>query len=199
MTTTSERAQTLALANDVPGPRQGEWTYNDYAALPDDGRRYEIVDGVLLMTPAPNRWHQKAVLRFSSYLFTYVESAGLGEVHVAPFDVQLAPNKVFQPDVMVVLNTGLEKIKDDRIIGAPDLVVEVAWPATAPYDRLTKYEAYARAGVQEYWIADPVARSSEIFVLEADTYKSLGTFYGKATLPSRVVPGLAVHVQQFFA
>src|SRR5438094_5242001 len=108
--TTTEKPPLITLADWVPGPRQGEWTYSDYKTLPDDGRRYEIVNGVLLLMPSPSRSHQKTVLEIASYLRTYIQIAGLGEVYVAPFDVELAPNTVFQPDVLVVLNAGLDKV-----------------------------------------------------------------------------------------
>lgn len=174
----------VTAADNVPGPGQGRWTYKDYAALPDDGRRYEIVDGVLYMAPSPNRWQQKASGRLFRYLSAHIEDAGLGEVYEAPFDVELAPKVVVQPDVIVVLNASLGKITDSRIIGAPDLVVEVSSPGTVGYDRDKKQSAYARAGVQEYWIADPWSHTVEVFVLEAGAYRSLGVFEGKATLPS---------------
>ncbi len=190
----------ITLADWVPGPRQGEWTYSDYRAIPVDGRRYEIVNGVLLLMPSPSRSHQKTVGELFAYLRTHIQTSGLGEVYMAPFDVELAPDTVFQPDVLVVLNAGLEKVTEDGVIGAPDLVVEVASPGTAPYDRLSKYEKYARARVPEYWIVNPEKRSIEVLVLEgSSTYHSLGVFRGQVTLPSRVVPGLPVRVEQFFA
>jgi Uma2 family endonuclease len=197
--TTSEKLPIITLADWVPGPRQGEWTYSDYKALPDDGRRYEIVNGVLLLMPSPSRSHQKTTLEIASYLRTYVQSAGLGEVYIAPFDVELAPDVVFQPDVLVVLNAGLEKVTENGVIGPPDLVVEVASLSTAPYDRLSKYHEYARARVPEYWIVNPEKRTVEVLVLEGDTYHSLGIFQGQAILSTRMVPELPVRVEQFFA
>jgi hypothetical protein len=74
-------------ADRVPGPPQGKWTYEDYAALPDDGNRYEVLQGVLYIAPSPGRWHQKAVGMIFHYLLMAVQLAGLGEVYVAPFDV----------------------------------------------------------------------------------------------------------------
>lgn len=199
MPTTSERLPVVAPVEHVPGPKQGRWTYKDYAALPDDGRRYEVVNGVLFMAPSPGGAHQDATSRFNYYLLTNVEFAGLGKVRLAPFDVELAPNVVVQPDVLVVLNASREKITESRIVGAPDLVIEVSSPSTANYDRREKYDAYARAGVPEYWIADPASHTVEVFVLEAGRYVSLGVFRGQATLPSQVVPGLGVRVEQCFA
>jgi Uma2 family endonuclease len=180
------------------GPTQGKWIYKDYLSLPDDGQRYEIVNGVLFMAPSPNRWHQKAAGRIFAYLLEYVEDAGLGEVYDAPFDVLLAPDVVVQPDVLVVLNANREKITDKGIVGAPDLVVEVTSPGTATYDRHTKYVAYASARVPEYWIVDPAGRTVEVLVLEDDEYRTRGVFQGKAALPSQVVPGFLVRVEQFF-
>jgi len=199
MTTTSDKLpMMLTLADEVPGPKQGQWTYRDYAAL-DDEQHYEIVNGVLLMTPAPSWSHQEVVLEIASYLRTYVRTTGLGGVFTAPIDVELSPKDVFQPDVVVLLKESREKLRERHIVGAPDLVVEVASPGTAPYDRLTKYDAYARAGVPEYWIVRPDAQTVEVLVLDGTTYRSLGIFGGQAILPSRIVPDLPVHVEQFFA
>ena len=98
-----------------------------------------------------------------------------------------------------MLNTNLHKIASKYIEGSPDLVVEVASPGTAIYDRLSKFEAYEQASVPEYWIVHPPERTVEVLVLEEDGYQSLGIFRGKDTLPSRVVPGIMnVAVEQFF-
>ena len=125
MTTTSDKLpMMLTLADEVPGPKQGQWTYRDYAAL-DDEQHYEIVNGVLLMTPAPSWSHQEVVLEIASYLRTYVRTTGLGGVFTAPIDVELSPKDVFQPDVVVLLKESREKLRERHIVGAPDLVVEV--------------------------------------------------------------------------
>ncbi len=199
MTTTSNRLPTVTPAGWVPGPGQGHWTYNDYAALPDEGKRYEIVNGVLYMTPSPTGPHQDAVGRFYAYLLTHVETAGLGKIRIAPFDVELAPDVVVQPDVFVVLKANFDKITKTHIIGAPDLVIEVSSPSTAGYDRREKQDAYANAGVAEYWVAHPTEREVEVLVLENGKYRSLGIFEGQAILPSQVLAELPVHVEQFFA
>jgi Uma2 family endonuclease len=198
MTMTSDRLPIVIPADWVPGPKQGDWTYKHYAALPRDGKRYEIVNGVLYMTPAPNIAHQDAAFEIASYIRTHVKVSSLGRVFMAPVDVELAPGTVVQPDVLVVLNANRDKIKENRIIGAPDLVVEVVSPGTAIYDRHEKYDAYAHTGVQEYWIADPGTRTVEVLALESGKYHSLGVFRGQAILPSQVLPEFAPHVEQFF-
>lgn len=194
----TEEPSVVTPADWVPGPPQGSWTYDDYAALADDGRHYEIVNGVLVMGPAPSPDHQSIAVRLSHYLFVHAELAGLGRVFAAPIDVELGPKNVFQPDVIVLLNAHLDRVTAKKIIGAPDLVVEVASPGTAAFDRLTKYDVYARAGVSEYWIVKSTQRTIEVLVLENGEYRSLGIFNGQATVPSRVLPGLPVRVEQFF-
>ena len=129
-----------------------------------------------------------------------MKPAGLGTVFVAPFDVQLAEDTVVQPDVIVVLNANKAILHDSRIIGAPDLVVEVSSPGTATHDRRKKYDAYAKAGVREYWLADPASHSVEIRILEDGDYKLLGIFKDQSTLLSTVVPEIdAVRVDLLFA
>src|SRR5436309_3909099 len=126
---TTEELSVVTPADWVPGPPQGSWTYENYAALPEDGQRYEIVNGVLVMTPAPTPDHQSITLRLSYYFFVHVELVGLGRVLPGPIDVELGPKNVFQPDIVVVLNAHLDRIAAKKIIGAPDLVVEVASPS----------------------------------------------------------------------
>jgi Uma2 family endonuclease len=106
---------------------------------------------------------------------------------------------VFQPDVVVLLKASHKKLKERHIVGAPDLVVEVVSPGSETHDRHRKINAYARAGVPEYWIVDPDARTVEVLTLDKGEYYSQGVYRGKATLPSQVVSGLLVHVEQFFA
>ncbi len=199
MTTTEEKIAVVVPADQVNGPEQGNWSYDDYAALADDGQRYEVVDGVLLMAPAPNPMHQSISGRLYLYLYQNVESSDLGKVFYAPLDVQLATNTIVQPDLLVLLNANLGKITKSRVVGAPDLVIEIASPGTAAYDRLSKFQAYAKAGVEEYWIVNPERRSIEVAFLQNGAYASQGVFQGSNMLPSRIVPGIAsVNVEQFF-
>jgi Uma2 family endonuclease len=198
MTTTIDVLSTVTPADQVPGPPQGRWTYADYAVLPDDGRRYELIDGVLYMAPAPGTNHQGVNALLTTYLTMHVQLAGLGRVFAALTDVELNPGTVLQPDVIVILNANLSIITPSRIIGAPDLVIEIASPSTAGYDRREKQDAYAHAGVSEYWIADPSAQTIEVLRLNQGAYRSQGVFRGQARLPSQVVPQLPVPVSSFF-
>ncbi len=200
MTTTSKQPTVVTQADWVVGSKQGEWTYDTYATLPDDGQRYEIIDGVLLlMPPAPTPPHQRVIGRIYRYFAAQIEDADSGSVFFAPLDVELVPKTVVQPDVFILLKTGSAKITDKRIQGVPDLAVEVSSPGTVGHDRSVKQKAYASAGVREYWFVDPLAHTIEILVLKGKLYTSLGVFSGEQMLPSVVVPALEeVSAEKFF-
>lgn len=151
------------------------------------------------MSPAPGLPHQKIVGMISRYLGEMIEDRGLGEVFIAPLDVILAPQEVYQPDVLVVLQSHADRVQPQGIVGPPDLVVEVISPASRLYDRVNKHMAYERAGVPEYWLVHTMKRAVEVFVLENWKYRSLGLFHGEQTLPSRVVQPMTTPVAHFFA
>ncbi len=197
--TTTARDTTVVPADWVPGPPQGQWTYADYAALPDEGKRYEVVKGVLYMSPAPNLGHQGIVGEIFVHLHRFVQMAGLGRVFVAPADVELSVGNVVQPDVFIVLNEHLDRMAHSRLIGAPDLVVEVLSPGTMRHDLRAKLGAYERARVSEYWIVSPGEQVVELLVFEGGVYQSLGVFQGADVLPSRIVPGWSIPVERLFA
>ncbi|QBD83657.1 Uma2 family endonuclease [Ktedonosporobacter rubrisoli] len=196
--TTEESLSVVVPANRMPGPAQGQWTYAQYATIPEDGHRYEVVSGVLYMAPSPSAEHQSIVGEIFAYLRSAIQATKRGRVFVAPFDVILADRHVVQPDVLVVLNEHRERITERCVLGAPDLVVEVASPATIRHDLHEKFVAYASAGVPEYWIVLPGSKTVELLVLEEGQYHSLGVFRGKASLPSKIVPEWNVKVEQFF-
>lgn len=190
----------IVLADHIPGPQQGKWTYNYYAELPNTDKRCEIIDGVLYMTsPAPNELHQKTSIRIAHYLFSYIELAGKGRIYTAPFDVELSANIVVQPDILVILSANQQSITRTHIVGAPDLIIEILSPGTTSYDRSIKSATYARTGVKEYWLADPQQRTVEVLVLEKATYFSISTFRAQETLHSRVVPYLPIQIEAFFS
>jgi Uma2 family endonuclease len=199
MTTIVESLPMIERADWVPGPKQGCWTYEDYAALPDDGSRYEVIDGILYRMPGPSMLHQGALSSFLYHLYAHVQIAGLGRVFAAPFDVLLPTARPVQPDIMVVLNHKLHLVTMRGIEGAPDLLIEIGSPGTRTHDRGRKPATYARAGVPEYWLAEPADQTIEALALEGDDYRSLGVFTGQSLLPSRVLPDLPVRVEQFFA
>lgn len=184
------------MADWVPGPPQGSWTYEAYAALPDDGNRYEIMQGVLMMSPAPEPAHQGIADEIASYLRSQILYAKRGLVFTAPLDVVLSSHNTTQPDVIVLLKEHLDRLQKKYIAGAPDLVVEVISPGSKTYDRLVKYGVYAKAGVPEYWLVNAREQTIEVFVLEEKEYHSLGIFRGEQLLVSRLVPDMTATVSQ---
>lgn len=193
-----ERVPPVLPADWIPGPRQGSWTYEMYAALPEDGKQYELVQGVLVMSPAPETPHQGIIQRISHYLDERVFAPRLGLVFTGPVDVVLSTQTTVQPDVLVVLKEHANRVQIKRITGAPDLAVEVVSPSSATYDRLVKYSIYERAGVPEYWLVNASEQTIEVFVLEEGQYRSLGAFQGEQPVPSMIVPGPAAPAAQFF-
>ena len=198
MITKTDQLQVITPADWIPGPTQGDWTYNEYITLPDDGQRYEIVDGVLLLTPSSTGPHQDTIGEVFFHLQSHIKLARLGSVIQAPFVVELSAKDVFQPDIFVVMNAHLDRIQEGKLIGAPDLVVEVSTSGTIAFDRLSRYDTYEYSVVLEYWILNLVRRTVEVFVLEGDEYHSLGIFHGEQKVPSRLISWLSVRVDQFF-
>ncbi len=146
-------------------------TYADYAALPDDGQRYQLVEGELVVTPSPTSEHQIVVGAIHHRLCEHVERHGGGRVFVAPLDVVLEDGIVFQPDVFFVSSAHESIIRATNVRGAPDICIEVLSPGTERLDRVRKLELYARHGVGHYWIVDLAARSIEEYVLAGDVYR----------------------------
>ncbi len=199
MISDEQEITTVTPADWVIGPPQGGWTYGAYAALPDDGCRYEIVQGVLVMSPAPTPEHQSVLGEIYSYLREHIQLTGRGLVYMGPLDVELSERNVFQPDVLVVLKEHRDGFRRKHFVGVPDLAVEIISPSSATYDRLTKYETYQRAGIPEYWLVNTTRHTVEVFILEGRRYHSLGVFKGEQALPSRLVPSGVVPVERFFA
>lgn len=153
----------------APAPR-AKLGYTEYCLFPDDGRRHEIIDGDHYMTPAPSTTHQTVSKRLQHQLYTQVELAGLGFVFNAPVDVQLGEYDIVQPDLVVVLKEHSSMITHPKISGVPDLVVEILSPSTVEIDRSLKKQIYERAGVGEYWIADPENQRLEQYRLFDGVY-----------------------------
>jgi len=137
-------------------------TYEDYARIPADGKRHEIIEGEWYMTPAPDVWHQRASRKLERILDEHVTRHKLGEVFYAPIDVVISQVDVVQPDIIFVSTARSAIVGDKNIQGAPDLAIEILSPSTQSIDRGEKRQLYERAGVLEYWMVDAAARTVEI-------------------------------------
>lgn len=138
---------------------QVEYSYLDLESFPDDNLRREIIDGVLIVTPAPRVRHQQAVARVMRLLFAYSDEHG-GEVLPAPTDVFFSDTNVVEPDVIFVLADNDGRLEEMFVRGAPDLVIEVSSPSTRQLELVRKLKLYERFGVPEYWFVRPRCRSN---------------------------------------
>ena len=167
-------------------------TYEDYCALPNDGRRYEILEGELAVTPSPSRAHQRVSRNLLTILHIHVREYGLGEVFSASYDVILEKTSVVVPDLLFVSRPRLEIVTDRGVEGAPDLIVEIISSGTARRARVEKAQLYARHGVRHYWLVDPDARSIEAFELAEGQYHRAAHLAAAAAFAPRLFPGLTI-------
>ena len=173
-------------------------TYEDYCRAPGD-KRYELLDGELMMVPAPNRTHQRILLRLGRELARATEQHGMGEVFVAPFDVVLSDTDVVQPDVLFISRAREDRSTEENVRGAPDLVIEILSPSTADRDVGYKHELYGRHGVLEYWVVDPVAETVAVHRQRDGRLEPAGTFGRGERLGTAVLEGLTLDLDDIFA
>jgi Uma2 family endonuclease len=185
-------------------PRQGQWTEADYFALPETNRIVELSEGRVVMPDMPKYSHQHAVGELFARLREFAQQQNLGTVAVAPLSVRLWPGRVREPDVVFMHRDHADRIGEDYW-GVPDLVVEVISPRTLQSsgtehtDRGEKFWEYAQAGVPEYWLVHPTARTIEVFVLRDRVYHLLGQWGVGDLARSEVLAGFQVAVEDVFA
>jgi Uma2 family endonuclease len=174
------------------------WSVDEYNLL-DDDNRYEIIDGKLFMSPAPNTNHQRNSrdLQFSIYLL--LKNTQIGEIFAAPYDVHFDRNNIVQPDLVVVGKDKSSQISARGFEGAPDIVVEILSPSTKPKDLKYKYEMYQKFKVPEYWIVDPYDKSVEIFVLDEKGAYQIFDYQSKAgIIKSWFLKGYELEISEIF-
>ena len=182
------------MTNGRPRPKI-KFTYLDYKNAPED-KRYELLDGELVILPSPPTIYQDVSINLMSLLWTFVKERGLGEVCISPLDVVLSDTDVVQPDILFVSNERMDIITEDNIQGAPDLVIEILSPSTAERDRTFKRSLYARHGVREYWLVDPGARSVEVMELGKRDFKLVAAYGQNQTLISPLLKCLRLDLKK---
>ena len=180
-------------------PEKTKYTYSDYAELPE-GAPYQLINGHLVMTPSPTPYHQKVSWRLMKVIDDFLESQSehIGQAFAAPLDVYFEATEVFQPDLIFIRQEREHIIGEQKIEGAPDLVVEILSEATAYYDLRHKKAIYAKHGVSEYWIVDPMAKSFEIYELRDEGYQLISEAKAAGTVHSKVLAGLSSDVASIF-
>lgn len=174
-------------------------TYDDYCALPNDGRRYEILEGEFSVTPAPLTWHQEVLRNLVRVLDRYLETHPIGKLLFAPVDVILSRTTVVQPDLVFVRTANYHLVTARAIEGPPDLVVEVLSPSTAETDRVTKAQIYVRSGVLYYWLVDPDGESLQAYERTGEGYQLTVQASSGETFQHPLFPKLSIPLGSIFA
>jgi len=174
-------------------PRQGEWTEEDYFRLPETNKIIELSEGRLIITPSPSTQHQLILSNLFLMIGNYILLNNLGKLFTSPTDVRLKEGNIRQPDISFISNKHQDRITE-KYLGVPDLVVEILSESTIDTDRKDKFYEYEKAGVLEYWIVDPEAKTIEVYVLENGTYILFGKYGVGEVAKSKLLDGLVVRV-----
>ncbi|MBR7016087.1 MAG: Uma2 family endonuclease [Lachnospiraceae bacterium] len=170
------REASPAYADASLSKRQGEYTLDDYLALPDDVRA-ELIDGEIFLMSSPGTVHQAISGKLLHELVSYIDIHGGSCIPFsAPTDVQLDcdDKTIVQPDVFIVCDRS--KITPLRIFGAPDFIIEILSPSTWEKDMFIKGRKYKNAGVREYWLIDPKRKVVLVYRFERDDAIEVHTF-----------------------
>lgn len=165
--------------------------------FPVDGKRREVVEGLLYVSPAPTRIHQTLSFRLAHLLFEAINKSGAGEAFSAPVDVRFSELDQVQPDLIAIRRERLGMYQGHVVNGAPDIVVEILSLSSRQYDEVEKMRLYAGAGVPEYWIVDPDRRQMTIYRLAGDGYEASAPIDG--LLHSAAVTEFTVDPDALFA
>ena len=162
----------------VRPPRTGMEAFK----LMPEGTYCQLINDVLIMSPAPTTQHARIQGKIYSMIINHVLQNQIGEVYFAPVDVYLDTKNAFQPDIFYISNERKDIIKENGIYGPPDLVIEILSKGTRKTDLIKKKNVYEATGVKEYWVADPDTKWCEGFILENGLYKSLGEGNSRFTI-----------------
>jgi Uma2 family endonuclease len=195
-------AMAISTAELVLRSLDADWCYERWERLPDDGNRYEVIDGVLYMTTAPSNFHQWIVRMLDRYVGTPAELRGEVYVLTAPLGLLMPGCDPVQPDFLLVRRANAGIIADRRVRGVPDLIAEILSPSNPEQDTEIKRAAYARAGVPEYWIVRPGTRDV-LLCWQPDrdlgAYTQVRRIAPGERLVSATLSGVAANVDDLFA
>jgi Uma2 family endonuclease len=173
-------------------------TYEDYRLLPEDGKRYELMEGELFVSPAPSTRHQTVSRHLLFALMEALEKPGLAQVFNAPTDLLLSPTTVVQPD-LIVIGTGRASIITARAVeGVPEIVVEILSPTSLDRDQHIKRRIYQQFAIAEYWVVDPEHGMMVVHRLDEGTYGIRARYDRASILECPEFPALRVPLLQIF-
>ena len=174
-------------------------TRHDYALIPVGAPNYQLIEGDLVMAPSPSSFHQDILLNLAGIFRDFLRTHPVGKIYIAPLDTFLSDLNVYQPDLLFVAKENLGIIEEHGIEGAPDLVVEILSKTSGKYDLGPKRSVYARTGVAELWIIDPVKRTLALYRLSEDADTPVATYRAKQRFTSVLLPGLTIDLGMVFA
>jgi Uma2 family endonuclease len=175
-------------------------TYDDLLALPDDGLRHELIDGEHFVTPAPNTKHQTVSVNFTLALGVFIKAHDCGRLFTAPYDIVFSPRDVVEPDLLFVSRERLGLLTERNLQGAPDLLIEILSPSTRTRDEGIKRRLYERMGVREYWLADPLFDTVQVYRRAGEALRLVAEFSAEAgdVLTTPLLPGLEIPLAEVF-
>ncbi|MBC8181990.1 Uma2 family endonuclease [candidate division KSB1 bacterium] len=179
--------------------KRKRYTYEEYLNLPDDCKRYEVINGELIMVAAPYTIHQTVSGNLEYELRTFVKNHKLGRIFDAPTDVVLDKTNVVQPDILFIARDRLNIITEKNINGAPDLVIEILSSSTAYYDLIEKKEIYEQFGVKEYWIVDPKKQRVDVFQNIKQRFELKQRLESKGFVESIIIKGFKISLEIIFS
>ncbi|HEY0605304.1 MAG TPA: Uma2 family endonuclease [Herpetosiphonaceae bacterium] len=181
-------------------PLKPSLTVADLELMPDDGNRYELLEGELVVSRAPRLTHQRISGNIFALLHQHLSRHPIGEVFATPGIVFDQISSVIPDLVFVSYERQAEIVVDDRFIAAPELVIEILSPGeeNAYRDRVTKRQIYGRFGVSEYWIVDPERQALEVYAIEENVLELQQTITGNDELTSLVLPDFVCQSDAIF-
>ena len=186
--------ETMTLAEELL------YTVDDWENFPDNGNRYEIIEGELIVSTAPRFIHQLLIARLVEILRNYIKQNPIGEVLPTP-GVIFSKTDGAIPDLIFISSERIKQfLLDDRIQGAPELVVEIMSPGkqNMERDRVTKLKLYSRFAVKEYWIVDPMSKQIEVFRSTSHGLRLAEKLNETETLVSPLFPNFSLQIIKLF-
>ena len=185
----------MATAMKKPLYHGKKVTFDEYQNLKYDGFQYEIIEGVMKMTPAPFDNHQAVILRLAQHMANYLDKNPIGIVRTSPRDVKLDDNLTYQPDILYISKEKLNINKRNYVDGSPDFIIEVISKGTLRYDLGKKFDDYEKYGVREYWIINPdCIAMSEFYYLANGKYEQFES--EDNIIKSKIIEGLEINLDQ---
>ncbi len=176
-----------------------KFTEKDYQLL-EEGAPFQLINGDLIMSPSPILLHQLIVGKLYNLISNFIDRTNSGGLVVlSPMDVRLDEENVFQPDLLYISAERKNELMQERINGAPDLIIEILSPSTAYYDLRQKKDFYEEFGVKEYLIIDPIKKDAEVYILINKEFQLHQKEKQNGTITLTTLPGLQIDLQKIFA